>query len=710
MLEAWGPAPGKLFVNDDERDRAGHDPRRQHRADDPAAPRLRREPGRDLPRSRHGAVAPLPGRLPLGGAGVRRSRRRPPRQARLDGVAAGQERRAVGVLRHRRRDRQPAADLPVPRQRPGRGCAGQAPCARHDRRPPDPADGARGVVRRHRQARAAARRVRQHRRDGPGQAAGDPRRRSGPTCGPRRCTATWASTTSRTRTTSTTSSSTSTAGCARSRTHRSATACTCSARRPRARRGSTSCCRSCGRARSGAARPARSPDCAPRSACKDGSQPRRRSTRSRSRPGPWSRRMEDADWDAGHGVEHLTDVPDVVRVLEFAADRGRAAAGEDHRRARPRAARARRRLHPGRPVAARRCAAWSTCCRPAATSTPSTPRPCRRALAWETGRAMADSLIERYLADTGDYPRSVGPLGVGHVSAMRTSGDDIAEVLALIGVEPEWDPASRRVNGLRVDPARRARPSAHRRDGPHLRLLPRRVPARGRRCSTTRSAWSPSSTSRTTRTTYARTRSADLADHGDQRRATTRIFGSKPGSYGAGILPVIEAGNWRDDKDLAEVYTAWGGFAYGRDLDGAPARRRHARQLQAHRGRREEHRHPRARHRRLRRLLPVPRRHGRHRPRADRHGPQGVRRRLDDARRRTHADPAGGDDAGVPRPRRQPAVDRRDAAARLQGCVRARRDGRLPLRLRRHDRRRRTTGCTRRSPRSTCSTRSTRSS
>ncbi|MCW2798848.1 MAG: CobN component of cobalt chelatase, partial [Aeromicrobium sp.] len=70
-------------------------------------------------------------------------------------------------------------------------------------------------------------------------------------------------------------------------------------------------------------------------------------------------------------------------------------------------------------------------------------------LAWETGQAMADSLIERHLADTGEYPRSVG-LSVWGTSAMRTSGDDIAEVLALIGVEPEWDEASRRVNGLRV--------------------------------------------------------------------------------------------------------------------------------------------------------------------------------------------------------------------------------------------------------------------
>jgi cobaltochelatase CobN len=72
---------------------------------------------------------------------------------------------------------------------------------------------------------------------------------------------------------------------------------------------------------------------------------------------------------------------------------------------------------------------------------------------------------------------------------------------------------------------------------------------------------------------YVRAHSrADLAEHGDERRATTRIFGSKPGAYGAGLLPLIDARNWRDDKDLAEVYAAWGGFAYGRGLDGREAR------------------------------------------------------------------------------------------------------------------------------------------
>ena len=62
-----------------------------------------------------------------------------------------------------------------------------------------------------------------------------------------------------------------------------------------------------------------------------------------------------------------------------------------------------------------------------------------------------------------------------------------------------------------------------------------------------------------------------MSVHGDERRSTTRIFGSKPGSYGAGLLQVIDSRNWRDDADLAQVYTAWGGFAYGRGLEGRPA-------------------------------------------------------------------------------------------------------------------------------------------
>src|SRR4029077_1696070 len=70
---------------------------------------------------------------------------------------------------------------------------------------------------------------------------------------------------------------------------------------------------------------------------------------------------------------------------------------------------------------------------------------------FQTGLALADSLIARHLADEGEYPRCVG-LTVWGTSAMRTQGDDIAEVLALIGCRPVWDEASRRVTGFEIVP------------------------------------------------------------------------------------------------------------------------------------------------------------------------------------------------------------------------------------------------------------------
>src|SRR6202023_3319478 len=70
-------------------------------------------------------------------------------------------------------------------------------------------------------------------------------------------------------------------------------------------------------------------------------------------------------------------------------------------------------------------------------------------LAWEVGQELAERLVERYLADQGRHPAAVA-LVVWGTAAMRTSGDDIAEALALLGVRPVWDEASRRVTGLEV--------------------------------------------------------------------------------------------------------------------------------------------------------------------------------------------------------------------------------------------------------------------
>ena len=196
------------------------------------------------------------------------------------------------------------------------------------------------------------------------------------------------------------------------------------------------------------------------------------------------------------------------------------------------------------------------------------PKAIPSARAWETGQAMAESLLTRYRADYGEWPRSVG-LSAWGTSAMRTAGDDIAEILALIGCRPVWDEASRRVTGLEaIDRAELGRPRIDvtvRISGFFRDAFPHVVAMMDDAFQLVAALDEPDN--------FVRDHALqDASSHGDWRRATTRIFGSAPGAYGAGILPLIDSRNWRGDADLAEVYAVWGGFAYGRGLDGVAAR------------------------------------------------------------------------------------------------------------------------------------------
>ncbi|MEU2491563.1 cobaltochelatase subunit CobN [Streptomyces sp. NPDC007883] len=191
-------------------------------------------------------------------------------------------------------------------------------------------------------------------------------------------------------------------------------------------------------------------------------------------------------------------------------------------------------------------------------------------LAWETGQALADSLLERYRTDNGSWPTSVG-LSLWGTSAMRTAGDDVAEALALLGVRPVWDDASRRVNGLEPVPlAELGRPRIDvtlRISGFFRDAFPHVIGLLDDAVRLAASLDEPADEN------FVRAHTqADLAEHGDERRATTRIFGSRPGTYGAGLLQLIDSRDWRTDADLAEVYTVWGGYAYGRGLEGRAAR------------------------------------------------------------------------------------------------------------------------------------------
>ncbi len=171
-------------------------------------------------------------------------------------------------------------------------------------------------------------------------------------------------------------------------------------------------------------------------------------------------------------------------------------------------------------------------------------------LSWDVGVKLANALLDRHLAEEGTYPTTVG-LVLWGTAIMRTQGDDVAEALALMGVRPRWEVESRRVVGLNVIPlSELGRPridvtlriSGFFRDAfPNLvALLDDAVELIG-------------SLDETPEENFVIRQGTD-----------PRVFGPSPGSYGLGILTLIESRNWRSGDDLAAVYIAWSGFSYGK--------------------------------------------------------------------------------------------------------------------------------------------------
>ncbi|MCI0346437.1 MAG: cobaltochelatase subunit CobN, partial [Chloroflexi bacterium] len=204
------------------------------------------------------------------------------------------------------------------------------------------------------------------------------------------------------------------------------------------------------------------------------------------------------------------------------------------------------------------------------------PRALPTMLAWEAGMRLAAALLDRHRAEMGELPRMVGLVAWG-TSAMRTQGDDIAEILALLGVRPRWHPESQRVTGIEVIPLDElGRPRIDvtvRISGFFRDAFPHLVDMIDRAVATVAALDEPSDMNFVA--AHARVDAERLAAEFGRdtawRRATTRVFGSRPGTYGAGLAQLLGARDWRDHGDIAEVYEAWGGHAYGRDLDGVAA-------------------------------------------------------------------------------------------------------------------------------------------
>ncbi|MEX2697015.1 cobaltochelatase subunit CobN [Rhizobium mongolense] len=198
--------------------------------------------------------------------------------------------------------------------------------------------------------------------------------------------------------------------------------------------------------------------------------------------------------------------------------------------------------------------------------------------AFELGKKSAELLVRRYVQDHGDWPVSFG-LTTWGTSNMRTGGDDIAQALALIGVKPVWDMTSRRVTGYEIiPPALLGRPrvdvtlriSGFFRDAfpEQIALFDRAIRSVG--ALDEDAADNPIAARM--RAEAARLAAAGLDEASAQKRAGYRIFGSKPGAYGAGLQALIDEKGWERRADLAESYLVWGSYAYGAAEEGRAER------------------------------------------------------------------------------------------------------------------------------------------
>ncbi len=197
--------------------------------------------------------------------------------------------------------------------------------------------------------------------------------------------------------------------------------------------------------------------------------------------------------------------------------------------------------------------------------------------AWDIGRKAADVLIETYTQEHGEYPQTLG-LSIWGTSTMRTGGDDLAEALALLGVQPVWDGVSRRVVDFEILPLSilgRPRVDVTLRISGFFRdAFPNLIDLFDSAVNAVANLDEPAEQNplaAKVQEESAHWQKEGLTLEQAQERSRYRVFGSKPSAYGAGLQGLIESQNWESEQDLARAYINWSAYAYTSKSEGKSA-------------------------------------------------------------------------------------------------------------------------------------------
>ncbi|MEP9371715.1 cobaltochelatase subunit CobN [Mesorhizobium sp. KR1-2] len=182
------------------------------------------------------------------------------------------------------------------------------------------------------------------------------------------------------------------------------------------------------------------------------------------------------------------------------------------------------------------------------------PRTMPTPTAFDLGRAAAQEVLTRYLQDHGDWPRSL-VIDLWGSASLRTGGEEIAQGLFLMGCRPQWDAATGRVTGIEVlPPATVGRPRVD---------VTWRISGLFRDMFPTQIALIDAAAAAVAARDEDASENPLAAEARTLGKAPARIFGSSPGTYGAGLEDMLARGEWQDRAELGRAYLDATSHAYG---------------------------------------------------------------------------------------------------------------------------------------------------
>ncbi|WP_269622937.1 cobaltochelatase subunit CobN [Prochlorococcus marinus] len=177
--------------------------------------------------------------------------------------------------------------------------------------------------------------------------------------------------------------------------------------------------------------------------------------------------------------------------------------------------------------------------------------------AWDLGRKSANNIIELYLLENGENLTNLA-MSVWATSTMRNGGEDICQLLSLIGIRPVWDNLTSKIISLEVIPINiLGRPRVDvtlRISGLFRDAFPQLIDLLNNALSMIKHLDEPSDIN-------------PYAASVNSGEPTGRIYGSAPETYGTGLQEIINLGTWETTKDLSECYLKSSQWLYNNNDD-----------------------------------------------------------------------------------------------------------------------------------------------